>query len=65
MAAFGPNFDHMTLMVTLAERWLVDVGFGDSFLEPLLLDARVDQVQGTRSFRIVEDNDHLLLAATR
>src|SRR2546426_8959332 len=34
---FGPDFDHMTLMVTLAQRWLVDVGFGDSFLEPLLL----------------------------
>jgi N-hydroxyarylamine O-acetyltransferase len=59
---FGPNFDHMTLMVTLAERWLVDVGFGDSFLEPLLLDARFDQAQGTRAFRIVEDNDHLILS---
>src|SRR5262249_19643128 len=35
---FGPDFDHMTLMVTLAERWLVDVGFGESFMEPLLLD---------------------------
>jgi len=45
-----PNFDHMALMVSLpvsslvsplvssAQRWLVDVGFGDSFLEPLLLD---------------------------
>src|SRR6185369_1445476 len=52
---FGPDFDHMTLMVTLAERWLVDVGFGDSFLEPLLLDSRDEQVQGTRAFRIVED----------
>ena len=59
--SFGPNFDHMTLMVTLADRWLVDVGFGDSFLEPLLLDARFDQEQGTRSFRIVDDDDHLLL----
>jgi N-hydroxyarylamine O-acetyltransferase len=59
---FGPNFDHMTLMVTLADRWLVDVGFGESFLEPLLLDARFDQVQGTRAFRIFEDNDdHLIL----
>lgn len=58
---FGPEFDHMTLMVTLAERWLVDVGFGESFVEPLLLDERGEQVQGTRSFRIVEDNDHLLL----
>ena len=58
---FGPIFDHMTLMVTLAERWLVDVGFGDSFLEPLLLDSRDEQVQGTRAFRIVEDNSHLIL----
>jgi N-hydroxyarylamine O-acetyltransferase len=58
---FGPDFDHMTLMVTLAERWLVDVGFGDSFLEPLLLDSRDEQVQGTRAFRIIEDNSHLIL----
>lgn len=58
---FGPQFDHMTLMVTLAERWLADVGFGDSFLEPLLLDSRDEQVQGTRSFRIVDDDDHLIL----
>lgn len=58
---FGPNFDHMTLMVMLSDRWLADVGFGDSFLEPLLLDERGEQVQGTRSFRIVEDDDHLIL----
>lgn len=59
---FGPVFDHMTLMVTLDERWLVDVGFGDSFLEPLLLDSREEQVQGTRSFRIDEvDDDQLVL----
>src|SRR5829696_2117836 len=24
---FGPEFDHMTLIVTLEDRWLVDVGF--------------------------------------
>jgi N-hydroxyarylamine O-acetyltransferase len=45
----------------LEERWLADVGFGDSFLEPLLLDSRDEQVQGTRSFRIVEDDDYLVL----
>lgn len=59
---FGPNFDHMTLMVTLSERWLLDVGFGDSFLEPLLLDSRVDQVQGARSFRIDANEGHLSLS---
>ena len=59
--SFGPIFDHMTLMVTLNERWLVDVGFGESFLEPLLLDTRADQQLGTRSFRLIEEDDHLVL----
>ncbi|HEU4507174.1 MAG TPA: arylamine N-acetyltransferase [Pyrinomonadaceae bacterium] len=58
---FGPDFDHMTLMVTLEQRWLVDVGFGESFVEPLLLDSRQVQVQGSRSFRIVEDGTHLIV----
>jgi len=58
---FGPIFDHMTLMVTLTERWLADVGFGDSFLEPLLLDARGEQFQGDRVFKIVEMRDDLVL----
>jgi N-hydroxyarylamine O-acetyltransferase len=59
--SFGPDFDHMTLMVTLEERWLADVGFGDSFLEPLLLESRQEQVQGERAYEIVEDGDHLIL----
>ncbi|HEX7174841.1 MAG TPA: arylamine N-acetyltransferase [Pyrinomonadaceae bacterium] len=58
---FGPDFDHMTLLVDLEERWLVDVGFGDSFREPLLLDARGEQVQGSRAYRIVPDGDHFRL----
>src|SRR5215813_1329532 len=58
---FGPNFDHMALTVTLAERWLVDVGFGESFVEPLLLDSRDEQVQGTSAFRIVDDDEHLVV----
>jgi len=62
---FGPNFDHMALMVSpmvsSAQRWLVDVGFGDSFLEPLLLDERGEQVQGSRGYRILSDGTHLVL----
>src|SRR6185436_1278414 len=53
---FSPDFDHMTLAVLagkgLAERWLVDVGFGDSFREPLLLAERGEQAKGDRSYRI-------------
>jgi len=58
---FGPEFDHMTLVVSLAERWLADVGFGDSFRYPLLLDERGEQHQGRRSYRIVDNKDSLLL----
>lgn len=58
---FGPEFDHMTLMVTLEERWLADVGFGDSFVEPLLLDERAEQTQGAVAYRIDEDGERLTL----
>jgi N-hydroxyarylamine O-acetyltransferase len=62
---FGPDFDHMALLVTVPverrQRWLADVGFGDSFREPLLLDRRDEQVQGERAYKIVPDGDHLIL----
>lgn len=58
---FGPDFDHMTLMVTLEEHWLTDVGFGDSFREPLLLDNREEQIQGEYAYAIVPDKAHVVL----
>jgi N-hydroxyarylamine O-acetyltransferase len=58
---FAPEFDHMVLMVTLSERWLVDVGFGDCFREPLLLDERAEHVQGQRSYQIEKIADGRLL----
>jgi N-hydroxyarylamine O-acetyltransferase len=58
---FGPDFAHMVLLVTLAERWLVDVGFGDSFLEPLKLDEESEQIQGHRAYRIVRESECLTL----
>jgi N-hydroxyarylamine O-acetyltransferase len=51
----SPDFDHLTLRVDLDEPWLADVGFGDSFLEPLHMRPGVEQFQGERRFRIVED----------
>lgn len=58
---FGPDFDHMTLMVRLDQPWLVDVGFGDSFRAPLLLDYTEPQPQEDRSYKIVPENDRLIL----
>ena len=52
---FGPAFDHMTLVVELEDRWLADVGFGDSFREPLRLDEPGDQLRDGRVFRISHD----------
>lgn len=58
---FGPEFDHMTLLVTLEDRWLVDVGFGDSFEQPLLLDHRGEQSQGRRSYDLLDTEAGLVL----
>lgn len=57
---FGPPFDHMALLVHLDERWLVDVGFGASFREPLRLDERGEQVQGDERYRIEDGGEYLV-----
>ena len=51
----SPPFDHMTLLVDLEERWLADVGFGDSFMEPLRFDCDGEQVQLRGTFRVQHD----------
>ncbi len=46
---FGPEFDHMLLKVELDAPWLVDVGFGDSFVDPIIFrSGGADQVDGHR-----------------
>jgi len=56
---YSPEFDHLTLRVDLADPWIADVGFGDTFVEPLRLIPDVDQEQGSEKFRITEqDGDH-------
>jgi N-hydroxyarylamine O-acetyltransferase len=55
----SPEFDHLTLRVDLNESWLVDVGFGDSFLEPLLLKPNIEQHRGDDKFRIAESGERL------
>lgn len=54
-----PEFDHLTLRVDLEEPWLADVGFGDFVLEPLRLQAGLEQKQGVGVFQIVEQGDDL------
>lgn len=52
---FGPEFDHMTLLVHLEEDYLVDVGFGDSFQEPLRVNFQGEQRQGGMSYQLSAD----------
>ena len=61
----GPDFDHLTLLVETGEQGdqlLADVGFGDSFVEPLRLDGTVSaagtgtlyRLPGVGSDRVLE-----------
>jgi N-hydroxyarylamine O-acetyltransferase len=60
--SFSPEFDHMTLLIRLEERWLVDVGFGDLFTEPKRLDVDGAQMDGGRAFRIAPTEGGRLLS---
>ena len=57
----GPEFDHLTLRVDLAEPWLADVGFGESFLEPLRMKAGAEQFDPAGTFRLVDLGERLEL----
>lgn len=51
----GPDFDHMLLLVRLQERWIADVGFGDSSITPLRLDNPEPQGEPAGSWKLTHD----------
>jgi len=53
----SPEFDHLTLRVDLEQPWLADVGFGESFLEPLRLSADKEQLDPAGVFRLIREGD--------
>jgi len=54
---FGPEFDHMLLKVELEEPWLADVGFGESFVNPIVFrTGGADEVNG-RTYSLVPAGD--------
>ena len=56
----GIDFDHLALLVRVSdqpERWLADVGFGDSFTEPVCFDGPDIQEQGLRAYRLERNQD--------
>lgn len=56
----GIDYDHLALLVKIpgkSERWLADVGFGDSFNEPLNFEDRGEQAQGLRTYRLEQTSE--------
>ena len=54
---YSAEFDHLTLLVDLEEKWLADVGFGDCFIEPLRLQPGAEQPQYGRIYRLERTDD--------
>lgn len=59
----GPTtvVDHLAIEVKLDEPWLVDVGFGDSFIVPLALNRRGPQDGGTGTYELFDSPQGLTL----
>lgn len=60
----GIEFGHLALLVQTPDksgRWLVDVGFGDSFNQPLLFEEPGEQAQGLRSYQLEKTPDGTIL----
>lgn len=55
--AVSPIPTHLTLQVSLDRPYLVDVGFGDSFIRPLPLDSEGPHHGGTDAYGFVFDDD--------
>lgn len=58
---FSQEFDHLVLLVHLEEDWLVDVGFGDCFVEPIRFVANEEQTAPNSTYRIIPHEDRWML----
>ena len=55
---FGKEFDHMIIIVFYKdESWLVDVGFGEGFIEPKKIETQSVQIDYTNYWRMIQDPD--------
>ena len=58
---FSPDFDHMALLVRLPGYWLADVGFGDSFIEPIRLDESTVTEDVTGAYRVGAEGENKIM----
>jgi N-hydroxyarylamine O-acetyltransferase len=63
--AYGPEFDHLVLLVTSpqdpATAWLADVGWGDTYRQPLLAHTPAEQAQDGRIYWLEPQGEYRLL----
>lgn len=57
----GREFDHLVLQVFAERNWLADVGFGESFLEPLPLEPAVVSEEQFAAYRLVQSGDEWIV----
>lgn len=55
--AFGKEFDHLALLVTLDETYLADVGFGNNFIEPIKFIPLLEQNDESGIYMIAQPNE--------
>lgn len=48
----GPEFDHMSIIVKLEENWLLDVGYGDLFIEPLKIKGKHSKKDWFKTYQL-------------
>jgi N-hydroxyarylamine O-acetyltransferase len=61
---FGPETDHAMLLVHLSEDWLADVGNGNSFRKPLLIQEAqeyIEYIEGEHAYRMDRDGIYWIL----
>lgn len=54
---WGAEFDHLLIITELDELWMTDVGFGDSFLEPLSVKLNNPQKNAKGWFKITQNEE--------
>lgn len=60
---FGPEFDHMAILANIdAEKYLVDVGFGEFAFHPLKIELNLDQRDPRGIFRIQKYDEEYFMA---
>ena len=61
--SLGIPFDHLALQVRLESPWLVDVGFGASFVRPIRLESGIEQIDDTGVYRLERDEHRFTLSS--